>query len=333
MTFPHPEKRTVIPLWRQIQKNNFTRLEPLLDFLQIDVAKREQIAARPAFILNLPQRLAAKMEKNNINDPLFRQFVPLTEEGNQTVGFLPDPVQDRHFQKTKKILQKYHGRALIVASSACAMHCRYCFRQNFPYETEEKGFEEELAYLARDPSLSEVILSGGDPLSLSDGSLSQLFRGLNAISHIKRIRFHTRFPIGIPERIDPSFLDLLASSTQQIIFVVHVNHARELDLDVTEALKKIQALAIPVLNQSVLLRGVNDQPETLLDLSHALLNSGIIPYYLHCLDPVQGAAHFAVSEEEGRQLIRYLQEHLSGFGVPRLAREEPGLSSKRFLTD
>jgi EF-P beta-lysylation protein EpmB len=299
--------------------------------LELSEELKKQILRQPRFVLNLPQRLAAKIAKNTLDDPILRQFVPLEEELKTTPGFVLHPVQDQQFQKTKKLLHKYQGRALLVSTKACAMHCRFCFRQNFPYETEEKSFDGEIAYLAQNPTVSEIILSGGDPLSLSDGVLANLFRALDAIPHLKRIRFHSRFPIGIPERIDDSFLELLSASSKQIFFIAHINHAKELDADVARALKKIQILGIPVLNQAVLLKGVNDEEETLLSLSEALLDAGIIPYYLHTLDPVQGTGHFAVSDERGGQLIRYVQENLSGFGVPRLVREEPGMPSKTFL--
>lgn len=316
----------LIPLWRKVQRENFVRWEPLADYLQLSPELRTKFLTRPRFSINIPRRLAAKMAKNTLNDPLLRQFVPLQEELISSPGFVADPVADQTFRKTKKLLHKYQGRALILSSSACAMHCRYCFRQNFPYETEEKGFEEELSYIEKTPTLSEIILSGGDPLSLSDGTLIALFRSLDTIPHVKRIRFHTRFPIGIPERIDDSFLDLLASSSKQIFFVIHCNHPRELDAEVTSALKKILCLGIPLLNQSVLLKGVNDDEETLLNLSNALLESGIIPYYLNEMDPLNGGAHFVTPR--GPELIRYLQSRISGFGVPRLVREIPGQSSK-----
>jgi EF-P beta-lysylation protein EpmB len=318
-----------IPIWRQIQKNNFTRIEPLLDFLELSEIFRGKILGKPRFRLNLPQRLASKIEKNTLDDPI---FVPLEDELILTPGFVSEPLQDQTFQKTKKTLHKYQGRALIVTTSACAMHCRFCFRQNFPYETEERNFQEEIAYLRNNPSLSEVILSGGDPLSLSDETLANLFSALDALPHIKRIRFHTRFPIGIPERIDNSFLNLLSASTKQIFFIIHSNHPKELDIDVTSALKKIQRLGIPTLNQSVLLKGVNDSGETLLALSEALIDAGVIPYYLHAHDRVQGTAHFDLPDERGPELIRHIQTHLSGFGVPRFVREEPGRPSKTFLS-
>lgn len=321
-----------VPLWRQIQKENFTKISDLADFLELSPELKTAILQKPLFTLNLPRRLAEKIGKNNTADPLFRQFVPLIDETTNIEGFISDPVQDQSFKKTGKLLKKYKSRALLLSTSACAMHCRYCFRQNFPYETEQPGFDEEIAYLEKSPDIFEIILSGGDPLSLSDDALKQLFNRLETIPHIQRIRFHTRFLIGIPERITPSFLNILSSSSKQLIFVIHCNHPKELDTDVTEALKKIQILGIPILNQSVLLKGVNDNETTLLALSETLINSGVIPYYLHQLDPVKGTAHFAVSDERASELIRFLQENLSGFGIPRLAREEPGKMSKTLLS-
>lgn len=322
-------KTETIPIWRQVQKNNFTRAELLLDYLDMAPEKREKVLFRPHFSLNVPLRIAAKMEKNSLTDPLFKQFVPLQEELERGFGVL-EPLQDQTFRKSQKLLKKYQGRALLLSTGACAMNCRFCFRQNFPYETEERSFKQELALLALDPTISEIILSGGDPLSLSDGSLASLFQSLEEIPHIRRIRFHTRFPIGIPERIDDSFLGILKSSSKQIVFIIHCNHPRELDEDVAHALKKVQKLGIPVLNQSVLLKDVNDEETTLLALSEGLVNAGVIPYYLHLHDPVQGTGHFDVPEQRGIELIRYLQENLSGYGVPHLVREEPGKPSKTF---
>lgn len=322
---------SAIPVWRQVQKENFTRIEPLLDFLEMSDSLRDRFLSSPRFPLNLPRRLAEKIAKNTLEDPILRQFVPLQEETLPAVGFSTDPVRDRTFRKTKKILQKYKGRALIIATSSCAMHCRFCFRQNFPYETETPGFTEEIDYLAQNTTITEVILSGGDPLSLSDASLSTLFIALESIPHVRRIRFHSRFPIGIPERIDVSFLRLLSSSSKQLYFAIHCNHPRELDADVIASLGKLKSLGIPLLNHTVLLKGVNDDPEVLANLSETLINAGIIPYYLNELDPVEGSSHFALPATRGPELIRYLQEHLSGFGVPRLAREVPGYPSKTFI--
>lgn len=321
------------PLWRQIQKENFTSIPLLADFLELSDNLRDQLFQSPRFPLNLSRRLAAKIAKNTLDDPILRQFIPLQAEQLEAPGYITDPVRDQTFRKEKKLLQKYRGRALLVTTGACAMNCRFCFRQNFPYEKEEKGFEKELAHLRENDSLSEVILSGGDPLSLSDETLRILLQSLEQIPHLQRIRFHTRFPLGIPERIDPSFLSLLASSSKQIFFVIHCNHPRELDSDVWAALKKIQLLGIPILNQSVLLKGVNDQETTLSALLEALIDHGILPHYLHQLDPVAGASHFAVSDERGKELLAFLKESLPGFALPRFVREIPGYPSKTFITN
>lgn len=320
-----------IPLWRTIQKNNFIHGEALADYLELSEENRKKILFSPRFSLNLPRRLAAKITKNKIDDPIFRQFVPLLEETAKVDGYLQEPLQDTRFRKTEKLIQKYQGRALLIATSACAMHCRFCFRQNFPYETKTASFAKELDHLARDASLSEVILSGGDPLSLSDAALSSLLQSLNGIPHLRRIRFHSRFPIGIPERVDENFLTLLAASQKQIFFVLHCNHPIELDSDVLASMRRLQKLGIPVLNQSVLLRGVNDDPDTLLALSELLINHGIVPYYLHALDPIEGGAHFDIPASRGKELIRSLQEQCSGFAVPRFVREIPGEPGKTNL--
>lgn len=314
----------MIPLWRQIQRSNFSHLQALADFLELDAHARTRLLKQPRFVLNLPRRLAEKIEKNNLEDPILRQFLPLIEEQNRSEGFRLDPVEDKTFRKEKKLLHKYEGRALLICTSACAMHCRYCFRQNFPYETEEKQFEKELKAIAEDTSLTEIILSGGDPLSLSDTHLGSLMERIAEIPHVKRLRFHTRFPIGIPERLDASFLELLARARLQIVFIIHCNHPQELDAGVLAALKNVQRLGIPVLNQAVLLRGVNDNLATLKALCEKLADHGILPYYLHQLDRVQGAAHFEVPENQGLTLISELAKQLSGYAVPRYVKEIAG---------
>lgn len=310
--------------WREIQRTNFTRLEDLSTYLGIQLPKKSK------FVLNLPLRLAEKIAKNTQDDPLFRQFVPTEEENHHPLGFSKDPVQDTTFCKSEKLLQKYEGRALLITTSACAMHCRYCFRQNYPYAPKTL-FEKELALIEHDPTLHEVILSGGDPLSLSDQDLRNLLAKLDAMAHLKLIRLHTRFPIGIPERIDPSFLALLKSLTTQVIFVIHANHRKELDQDVLLALKKVQQLGIPVLLQTVLLKGVNDSVETLQELFLTCAANGILPYYLHQLDRVEGAAHFEVPTSEGIELVRKLRAKLPGYAVPRFVQEIPGKSEKTLI--
>jgi EF-P beta-lysylation protein EpmB len=309
------------PLWRQIQRNNFTDWKKLLSFLDFDSRAESNVLPHSKFPLNLPQRLAEKIEKGNWNDPILRQFIPTIQESQPTPLFVLDPVADGSFRPKPKLLHKYHGRALLLCTSACAMHCRYCFRQHFDYETRDKFFIEELAAIASDSSISEILLSGGDPLSLSDAQLQYLLDELEKIPHLKRIRFHTRFPIGIPERIDPHFIRLLASCKKQMIFVIHCNHPLEFDEEIFNHLKKIQQLGIPVLSQSVLLHKINDDVETLKTLFELLIDNGIIPYYLHQLDRVQGAAHFEVPEEKGKLLMHRLGMLLPGYALPKYVRE------------
>lgn len=318
-------------LWRRIQRENITSLSELSLFLELSPEIEELLYKHPNFILNLPRRLASKIAKNSATDPLFLQFVPLQSEQKITPGFEDEPIQDKLFIRDAKLIHKYQGRALIITTGACAMHCRYCFRKNFAYEGSDKSFAKEIEIAVNDSSIQEIILSGGDPLSLSDQTLEVLLKELSAISHLKRIRFHTRFPIGIPERITDSFLELLEKCPKQIWFVIHSNHCHEFDDDIWQALKKIQKLGIPILNQSVLLRGVNDNVYSLKDLSEALIDHGITPYYLHQLDRVQGSAHFEVSEQEGRELLKALSSQISGFGVPKYVREIPGQSGKTIL--
>ncbi len=300
----------------------------LVEYLQLDEEHQKHVLPHARFPLNLPCRLAEKIQKNCLDDPIFRQFVPLQEERVVSAGFCHDPVGDTATQKTGKLLHRYEGRALLLCTSSCAMHCRFCFRQHFPYETRQKLFESELKEIREEHSLEEIILSGGDPLSLSDSALGDLLEALSAIPHVRRIRFHTRFPIGIPERIDDSFLKMLALVKKQVIVVIHVNHPRELDTEVVASLKKIQRLGIPVLNQAVLLQGVNDNLSTLKMLFETLIDHGILPYYLHQLDRIQGGAHFEVSEKVGIDLINQLRNCLPGYAIPRYVRATPGEPSK-----
>lgn len=314
--------------WRNILQNNFRSWENLADFLELDSVQRKHLVANPRFALNVPMRLAQKMAKRSLDCPLFKQFLPTVQELANAVNFIDDPVGDAQFRCTSKLLQKYEGRVLLVCTSACAMHCRYCFRQNYDYEVERKGFEQEIAMIKADTSLHEVILSGGDPLSLSNRVLRDLLDQLNAIPHIRRIRFHTRFPIGIPERIDQEFIDMLDQSQAQVWFVIHSNHPDELDEDVLGHLEFLRKRGIVVLNQAVLLQGVNDNLETLYMLCRKLSDHGIIPYYLHQLDRVNGAGHFEVGEEVGKHLIEQLNALLPGYAVPKYVREIAGKKNK-----
>lgn len=312
--------------WQEIQRTSITSWNTLCSFLEMELSNFQSLD----FPLLLPLRLAEKIEKGNPEDPLFKQFVPTFAEKVQNPFYLLDPVGDQNARCSSKSLKKYAQRILLITTSACAMHCRYCFRQKFTY-SQEKGFEEELNTIAHDLTLREVILSGGDPLALSDRVLEPLIDRLGSFSHLKRLRFHTRFPIGIPERITPEFLAILENCPLQTWFVIHCNHPRELDSDVLGALKAIQKLGIPVLNQAVLLKGVNDQIEVLQTLSETLVDNGIQPYYLHQLDRVQGAAHFEVEPEVGVGLIHELRNRVAGYAVPTYVQEIAGESSKSII--
>lgn len=307
--------------WRQIQKQNFTKLKELGKYLELDLSYSS------LFPLNLPRRLAEKIEKGNIEDPILKQFLPAGEEEKAPLSFVDDPVCDTSFQKTHRLLQKYKGRALFITTSACAMHCRYCFRQNYPYDSNT-DFAKELELIRNDTSLHEVILSGGDPLSLSDATLKRLIGELGTIPHLKFLRFHTRFPIGIPERITKDLLQIFKDCPLQVVFVVHVNHPRELDEDVIAALKKVGALGIPLLCQAVLLSGVNDDVPTLKELFLSLASQGILPYYLHQLDKVKQAHHFEVPIEKGLDLMEALRKEVPGYALPKYVQEIPFENSK-----
>lgn len=317
-------------LWRQILKNNFTSIDALSEFLELSDEQKAHLYTPVHFKLNLPQRLAQKMEKGNINDPIFLQFVPLKQETVKAEGFFTDPVEDGHFRQATRFLKKYNGRALLLASSACAMHCRYCFRQNMDYGTSE-NFVEELELIQKDTTLNEVILSGGDPLSLSDQKLNFLLNELENCSHITKLRFHTRFIIGIPERINEPFLELLKNRRYKIYMILHINHPLELDQEVLAAIDKLQKLGILMLNQEVLLKGVNDNFEVQLKLHQKLIDNGIIPYYMHQLDKVEQRAHFDVPISKGLEIIEYLKANLPGYGVSKYVQEIPQKPSKTTL--
>lgn len=326
------EKPVFPPIWRRIQKENFQNLQDLADFLNLSPSNRNRLIDRKSFPLNLPRRLAEKIKKNTLEDPILKQFVAFEEETLIAKGFCSQPTQDENFSKTPKLLKKYERRALLIITSACAMHCRFCFRKNYPYDNTDKSFDEELTILSKDKTIVEIILSGGDPLSLSDAHLEQLIKKIETIDHIKILRFHSRFPIGIPERITETFLEILKNTSLQIIFVTHINHPLELDQDVIAALKRIQKLGIPMLNHSVLLKDINDDIDTLIKLNLSLVCSGIIPYYLNQLDKVQGCAHFEVERKKGLMLCELLRQQLPGYAVPKYIEEIPGEKNKLLIT-
>ncbi|QDU87172.1 L-lysine 2,3-aminomutase [Pirellulimonas nuda] len=288
-------------------------------------------AAAAGFGLLVPRGYAARMRHGDPADPLLRQVLPVGEETLEAPGFGVDPVGDLASQGAPGLLHKYRGRALLVTTGACAVHCRYCFRRHFPYEESPKGLADwapAVDYLAADDSIHEVILSGGDPLSLVDETLARLADQLAAIPHLRRLRIHTRWPIVLPERVTDALVGWLTGTRLAPVVVVHANHAQELDATVAAALGRLARAGVPLLNQAVLLRGVNDSVVAQAELSERLIEVGVTPYYLHQLDRVAGAAHFAVPIEQGRAMVEELRARLPGYLVPRYVEERPGNRSK-----
>jgi L-lysine 2,3-aminomutase len=304
----------------------------LLEALSLP-ADHPQLAAVTArgFPLKVPLGYRQRMVKGDINDPLFRQVWPHADESAAHAGAHIDAVGDLAKTRGGGLIHKYQGRALLITTGACAIHCRYCFRRHFPYNEQlaSRGqWRDALAVLAADPSIHEIILSGGDPLSLNDDKLTTLIDGLNAIPHLRRLRIHTRQPVVLPSRVDDALLAWLARTRLSTVIVVHVNHPQEIDTSVAQALARLQGSGATLLNQAVLLRGINDSLEVQRQLSESLFEHGVLPYYLHLLDPVVGAMHFDVPLEEALQLMQALSAQLPGYLVPRLAREIPGHPSK-----
>jgi len=291
-------------------------------------------AAADQFACRLPRRLLDSVKARSRDDPVLRQFLPSGAELETRAGYTADPVGDLAATRATGLLQKYPGRALLVTTGACAVHCRYCFRRHFPYADHHAGrdaWRDALAALAEADDVSEIILSGGDPLMLTDGRLAELWQRLALIPHLRRLRVHTRMPVVVPDRVTPGLVDLLARPRFATSVVVHVNHPAELAPDAVAALRLLRHVGIALLNQSVLLHGVNDDVATLGTLSEDLFAAGVLPYYLHLLDPVAGAAHFAVGVMEARALVRALRSRLPGYLVPRLVRETPGAAAKETL--
>lgn len=291
-------------------------------------------AARRAarlFPLVVPHNFLARMTPGDPHDPLLRQVLPAVEELEPALGFVPDPVGDHSSRKVPGLLQKYHGRVLLIVTGTCAIHCRYCFRRHYPYHEEPRRLEDwqpALQAVALDPTIQEVILSGGDPLVLSDDRLQSLIDSIAAISHVKRLRIHTRLPIVLPARVTDRLIEVLRETRPASIVVVHANHPREIAGDCQAGLRRMSRSGLTVLNQAVLLRGINDSASTLVELSERLVDAGVVPYYLHQLDRVAGAAHFEVAEAAGLELMAQLQRRLPGYAVPRFVREVPGADSK-----
>ena len=292
--------------------------------------------AERSFPVFAPLSYIAKMRRGDSRDPLLRQVLPLGDEVAADPLFSTDPVGDESARRTPSLLQKYRGRVLLITTGACAVHCRYCFRRNFPYQMGPASgapWQDALDYIAHDPTIEEVILSGGDPLTMVDRRLAELAEALARIPHLSRLRIHTRLPIVIPERVTDDLIAWLNGFRLTPVVVVHANHPREVEGSVGDSLLRIVQSGIPVLNQAVLLRGVNDEAETLSELSCRLMHYRVLPYYLHQLDRVTGAAHFEVPIARGLEIMEQLRAKLPGYLVPRYVHEVAGDVGKRWLFD
>jgi len=323
------------PAWQQALQDAVSDPAELLGLLGLGPEWLEPArAAARRFPLRVPRGFVNRMRRGDPRDPLLLQVLPLGTELDAVPGYVTDPVGDLAAKAGPGLLHKYEGRALLITTGACAVHCRYCFRRHFPYDDENAsraGFAPALDAIRADTSIGEVILSGGDPLTLNDRRLTLLWEGLAAIPHVRRIRLHTRLPVVLPERIDGAFLEAWSAVPLQKVVVVHANHANEIDLTVRAAIAGLRAADTTVLNQTVLLRGINDRVNDLVALSEALFGAGALPYYLHLLDRVAGAAHFDTPAATARRLVADLATHLPGYLVPRLVREEPGAPAKTVL--
>lgn len=321
------------PCWQQVLAQGFSSAPELLDFLQLPSSLASHLAEKQ-FKTRVPRGFAARMQPGNPYDPLLLQVLATGKELEEHVGFSQDPLQEKSANPVQGLIHKYHGRVLLTLTGACAINCRYCFRRHFPYSDnnpKRDGWRGVIQYIAQDPSITEVILSGGDPLLAKDRDLDLLFSQLSTIAHLKVLRIHTRIPVVLPERIDANLLALLTSSPLQKIVVLHSNHAQELSADVKDACTRLTQAGCILLNQSVLLAGVNDDASILSALSHRLLACGILPYYLHVLDKVAGAAHFDLSLTKAKQIYKTLQGILPGYLLPRLACEIAGEHSKTLI--
>ncbi len=286
------------------------------------------------FPLRVPRGFVARMRRGDRHDPLLRQVLPLDDELRPMPGFGLDAVGDAAAKAGRGLIHKYRGRALLIATGSCAVHCRYCFRRHFPYAEETataEQWQDAVAAIGADSSIEEVILSGGDPLSLATPKLAELTARLGDIPHLRRLRIHTRLPVVLPERVDAELIHWLRALPWPVAVVIHANHANEFDAHVDAALERLRAVGVTLLNQAVLLRGVNDDVDTLAALSERSFAAGVLPYYLHQLDRVQGAAHFEVPDDTARALHSALTARLSGYLVPKLVREVAGDPGKRPL--
>ena len=317
--------------WQQELKTAFRDLGSLLEFIGLPESALADLEAAPkTFPIRVPRPYAARIRKGDSRDPLLLQVVSGQGTPRGPAEWPADPVEDRTFQAVPGLLHKYHGRVLLILTGGCAIHCRYCFRQHFDYSTAlQDDLEPALDYLRQDDSITEVILSGWDPLMKTDESLSRIVTAIESVGQVKRLRIHTRTPVVLPSRVTAELIDLLAGSRLQTWMVLHVNHRNELDAEVCDMLRRVGDAGLKLLNQAVLLRNVNDSYEDQRDLCEALLDCGVIPYYLHTLDRVKGAEAYEVDLTAAKEIMAKLKSGLPGYAIPRLVTEVAGQASKQ----
>lgn len=312
---------------QKTRANRSNKLQKLLNEKQL----HHQQIIHSEFAFKAPQHFIKQIERANPNDPLLQQILPVIEEKSSPVSYQKDPVGDLHKNPAPSLIQKYQGRVLLIASPKCDIHCRYCFRRHFPYEEQsnQRVWQQALECIREDHSLHEVILSGGDPMSLSENVLTSLSQKIEEIPHINTLRIHSRTPVVSPQTAaQKQWLDWAKQSAMQIVLVVHCNHPNELTKESRKLFHLYRDAGIHLLNQTVLLKNINDNIEVLNNLSHQLFQQGILPYYLHQLDKVQGAAHFEVSNKVALQLHKQLQTLLPGYLVPKIVQEIAGAPFK-----
>lgn len=325
------------PNWQREMQRAITDPSELIRLLELDIIERQGVnGASRQFPLKVPRPFLTRMVKGDPEDPLLQQVLPMGSEMNAKAGYSLDPLAEHPSTKQQDgrsagIIQKYHGRVLLMVSSHCAVHCRYCFRRHFPYQQNRlnrQQWRQVIAGIAADPTISEVIYSGGDPLALSDHQLAWLTRAIAAIPHIKRLRIHSRLPVVIPSRINASCIDWMTHTRLQTVVVLHINHANEIDDQLAAAAAKLHQAGITLLNQAVLLKGINDDADCLATLSERLFSVNIMPYYLNLLDKVKGAEHFDINEDAARAIYRQLLSRLPGYLAPKMVREVPDMGYK-----
>ncbi len=321
--------------WQAALQDAITDPQELWNELKLNPTEIPQWAETTRhFALRVPRSFVHRMKKGNPKDPLLLQVLPMPQELTTVPGYGHDPLNEKHCNPVPGLLHKYHGRALVTLSGACAIHCRYCFRRDFPYEENtvgKRGWQSIVDYLKAHDSITEIILSGGDPLIVKDERLAEFISEIEKIPSLKRLRIHTRLPIVIPERVTDCLVNLLSQTRLSSSIVLHCNHAQEIDATVIKSLHPLRESKIILLNQSVLLKNINDTADALITLSERLFESGVLPYYLHLLDPVHGTAHFDVSEAKAKILLAEMTRQLPGYLVPKLVREIPGAPAKKVV--